>query len=72
MLLTVKVKSGDGEPIIKDNMLIIFTNEERINGRANADVIYQIRRLYKTENVSIIKGKTSSRKVIFVGEDKHL
>ncbi|EQB67059.1 MAG: hypothetical protein AMDU2_EPLC00006G0616 [Thermoplasmatales archaeon E-plasma] len=70
MLLTVKVRSGSGEPIIKDNMIVIFTKAERVNGMANADVIAQIKKLYKTENVFIKTGKTSSRKVIFVGTEK--
>ena len=70
MLLTVKVRSGSGEPIIKDNMIVIFTKAEWVNGMANADVIAQIKKLYKTENVFIKKGKTSSRKVIFVETEK--
>ena len=69
MMLTVKVRTGSGEPIIKDNMIIIFTDAKRENGKANVDVISQIKKLYNTESVTIKRGKTSSRKLIFVGID---
>ncbi|MHB8361671.1 MAG: hypothetical protein ACYDDC_07735 [Thermoplasmataceae archaeon] len=68
-MLKVLVRKGTEKPKIDGDRVIIFTNVEREKGLANVDVIKQIKFLYKSESVKILRGKHSSHKIILV-EDK--
>ena len=65
-IINVKVKRGSGVPVENNGTLTIYTNEDRERGKANADVITQIKKLYSADSVSIIRGAKSSRKVILI------
>jgi uncharacterized protein YggU (UPF0235/DUF167 family) len=65
-IINVKVKRGSRVPVENNGTLTIYTNEERERGKANADVIAQLKKMYSANSVSIIRGAKSSRKVILI------
>ena len=65
-IINVKVKRGSRVPVENNGTLTIYTNEERERGKANADVLAQLKKMYSANSVSIIRGAKSSRKVILI------
>lgn len=65
-IINVKVKRGSRVPVENNGTLTIYTNEERERGKANADVIAQLKKMYSANSISIIRGAKSSRKIILI------
>ena len=65
-IINVKVKRGSRVPVENNGTVTSYTNEERERGKANADVIAQLKKMYSANSVSIIRGAKSSRKVILI------
>ncbi len=68
MIIKVLVKEGKEQIKSYGETFTVYTKEDRINGRANADIIRQLSRFLNIseERIRIVRGLRSRKKIILI------